>query len=105
MKYLVLSLVFLTACGVHFSEGTRVGTVSKLSLKGFFCKTWEGELLVAAQNVMQPEIFYFSVTDDRVVKNLQTAMREGKNVELTYDQYAFNPPCSPDTSYRIRDVK
>jgi hypothetical protein len=102
----MLVLVFgLAGCGMHYSDGSRVGVVQKLSKRGFFCKTWEGAMLMAAQNVMQPETFAFSVEDESVLPALTEAMRSGKQVELVYVQKVFNPPCSPNSEYRIVGVK
>lgn len=61
-------------------------------------------MYVAAQNVMQPEKWEFSVEDDTVAMKIGSAMRIGKQVELKYKQIGLTPPCSPDTSYRIVEV-
>ena len=47
-----------------YSKGERAGYVQKLSNKGWICKTWEGELLLATMPGAIPEKFEFSVRDD-----------------------------------------
>lgn len=106
MRYLLLLGVFgLTACNINYGEGERVGVVRKLSRKGILCKTWEGEALLAANNVMQPETWSFSIDDNGPVEAVREAMKSGKQVELLYTQYIATTPCAPDSGYRITTVK
>jgi hypothetical protein len=91
---------------VKYSDGERVGTVTKFSNRGLLWKTWEGELLMggvvrdsdghAAANVWQ-----FSVTDPAVVRELQEAQDAGEPVRLQYTQNMTSMPWSGDTSYRV----
>ncbi len=53
-----------------YSKGERVGFVQKLSKKGWFCKTNEGELAMVNIEGQQAEKFYFTVRDDAVVQKI-----------------------------------
>ncbi len=45
---------------IPYSEGVRSGELIKISNKGFFTKTWEGEI---SQGISGAQIFSFSVED------------------------------------------
>jgi hypothetical protein len=95
------TLVTLT---FSYSDGDRVGYVQKLSHKGWVCRTWEGELAMNPVPGSPPQIFYFTVPDDAVVKRIQAA--EGKKVALHYQEKRGVPSsCFGDTRYFIGDVR
>lgn len=71
-----------------YSEGKRVGRIYKLSEKGMFWKTWEGELdlemMEGSGNQVANKIWHFSVVSDTLVKQLEECMMRGDRVTLTY---------------------
>lgn len=86
-----------------YSEGERTGYVQKLSKKGWLCKTWEGEIAMVTMPGAIPEKFAFTVTDDRVVKTINSLA--GQRVVLQYQQHKFIPSsCFGETEYFIQDV-
>lgn len=96
----------------EYSEGSRSGVVQKLSKKGVFWKTWEGELNLGymqatstehGQNIA-PAIFYFSVENEEVAKELVEAEKSGKRVTVEYKQYFMRGYNKGGTSYDIVDV-
>jgi hypothetical protein len=91
-----------TATVLHwsYSEGERAGYLQKLSRKGWLCKTWEGEILMSSMPGAIPERFAFTVRDEKVVKQLQSAM--GQRVQLSYSQHVGLPTtCFGETSYFV----
>ena len=87
-----------------YSTGERAGYVQKLSQKGWLCKTWEGELAMANLPGTMPEIFNFSVRNDRVAHLLQKNI--GKRVTIDYEQHRGVPAsCFADTEYYITNVR
>ena len=87
-----------------YSEGERAGYLQKLSRKGWLCKTWEGEILLSSMPGAIPERFAFTVRDDAVVKQLQSAM--GQRVQLSYSQHVGIPTnCFGETSYFVDKVE
>lgn len=88
-----------------YSDGTRVGTVVKLSKKGVICKTYEGELKVGSQTTAIPETWKFSVTDESVVEKLNSAMLSGAQVGLHYDEPLIRGFCKGSSEYRIIGVE
>ena len=95
----------LTACFPNYSNGTRVGVVTKLSERGYVFKSWEGEMLMALPagvSAVNAEKFRFTVEPESVDK-VKEAMRSGKRVEPHYHQWGFSPP-TMDTDYAVDGV-
>jgi hypothetical protein len=103
-----------------YSEGMRQGTISKISRKGFICKTWEGELAMAnfsrdgtlgGDNRGTDNTFYFSVDNKKAGDRLQEAMRTNSVVNLAYEQKLFPlswwlpGTCQRRTEYEVHDIQ
>lgn len=87
-----------------YSEGERAGFMQKLSHKGWLCKTWEGELSLVALPGAAPEKFYFSVRDEAIALQINTAV--GQRIALTYEQHKGLPTsCFGETDYFVTAVK
>ena len=70
-----------------YSEGVRTGVLRKLSRKGTpLCKYVSGELVLVGGNAQAPEVWEFTVDDERpdgpVMKALEAAERSAKPVTL-----------------------
>src|SRR5579864_80345 len=117
-RHLVLRLVLLllllpavliasyTWAALHYaySSGERTGYVQKISKKGWFCKTWEGELAMTTVPGTAPQIFQFSVRNDATARKIEQAA--GQRVALTYDQHKGVPSsCFGETEYFITGVR
>ncbi len=86
-----------------YSQGQRAGYVQKFSTRGWFCKTWEGELLLTTLPGVVPEKFEFTVRSDAVAAQISANM--GKRMVLAYDQHKGVPgSCFGDTEYFIESV-
>lgn len=113
-KYLFVLIAFsATACVPNYSDGSRVGVITKFSHKGLAIKSWEGEMNLGGMREESDEkgnsylvanIFKFSVTDPAIIKRVQDAMLNGKRTELVYRQWLMHP-IGIDTSYVITAVK
>jgi hypothetical protein len=89
---------------MSYSTGERVGYVQKISKKGWVCKTWEGELAMVNLPGTAPQIFSFSVRDDKIAKSLEDAA--GRRVSIDYEQHKGVPSaCFGETEYFISAVK
>ena len=101
---LLISLWTAITLNFTYSEGDRAGYVQKFSHKGWLCKTWEGELAMANIPGAMPEIFRFTVRDDRVAEDLNKAI--GQRVALDYQQHRGVPgTCFGETEYYVTHVK
>lgn len=87
-----------------YSDGERAGYVQKFSRKGWVCKTWEGELVMATMPGMVPEVFRFTVRDDAVAAKLNQHL--GERVSLHYEQHLGLPSsCFGETQYFVTDLR
>ena len=102
---LLLGAAFVWAM-LHFSysNGERAGYVQKFSRKGWFCKTWEGELAMANLPGTMPELYAFTVWDDAVAAQLNGLM--GKRVVVHYQEKVGLPTsCFGETRYIVDSVR
>lgn len=109
MRRVLIALIVAAisvACGKNYSNGDRIGVVTKLSYKGVAMKSWEGEMLVALPagvSAIQPEVFAFNV-DAVAVNKVKAAMDSGKRVRLVYRQWLI-APWSIDHGHVVTDVQ
>jgi hypothetical protein len=119
-RILVISLVVILLVGLGggaiavfgtYSSGSRVGMIIKFSKKGTILKTYEGELSLGALSQGNDgeltEKWGFSVyrDDDAIIRKINEAMDEGKDVRLHYKQKYFQFEWRGDTEYFIDKVE
>jgi len=87
---------------VPYSEGTRSGELIKISNRGMFFKTWEGEI---SQGISGAQIFSFSVLgkEKKVIEDLKEF--QGNYVKVTYIERYTSFVFWGDTKYFITDVQ
>lgn len=114
-KLTILALILVPLLGMSiwagvalsysYSSGTRTGYVQKLSLKGWLCKTWEGELAMATAPGVSPQIFEFTIRDDSLAAAMTVDMGKGR-VSLTYDEHRGVPTtCFGETPYFVKSYR
>lgn len=87
-----------------YAEGERAGYVQKFSKRGWFCKTWEGEMAMVTMPGTVAEKFQFTVRDDAVARKLNASV--GKRMALHYEQHKWVPSsCFGDTEYFVTDLR
>jgi len=87
-----------------YSDGERAGYVQKFSRKGWFCKTWEGELALVNLPGQPAELFQFTARNTVVADKINALM--GKRVALKYEQHIGVPTsCFGETQYFVVDVR
>ena len=87
-----------------YSEGERAGVLQKFSRRGWVCKTNEGELALYVVGGVAPQIWYFSVRDAEVAKELRTAV--GRQVRLHYTEHPGLPTtCFAETRYFVDQLE
>jgi hypothetical protein len=86
-----------------YSSGERAGYVQKFSLKGYVCKTWEGEIVLVSMPGTQAEKFMFTVKDDVTAKKVNDSL--GKRVKLIYEEHKGIPSsCFGESAYFVQDI-
>ena len=111
MKKMMVVIIagMLSACDTY-SEGDRVGVVTKLSRKGVFCKTYEATMLVGGVtnddkgNVI-PQTWDFTVAREDVLDKVKKAQEAGKRVKIAYRQEILLTTCSSDSGYFAEDIQ
>lgn len=101
----VLVLALYTWLAVHwdYSNGFRSGLLQKFSRKGWVCKTDEGELWQSVVANVAPNIWEFTVRDDRIARQLDTLV--GQTVRVHYTEHRGVPTtCFGDTRYYVDSV-
>lgn len=116
VKFLIGTIIVLVICAIgykytiptfgNYSEGERSGILQKISHKGFFIKTFEGELAtegIKLNTSGNSSVFEFSVIDQNVVKQLDSLA--GKSVTLTYQEKWHVNAFQGNTDYIVTAVK
>ncbi len=96
--------------GFSFSDGNRVGFVTKLSRRGYFFPTWEGELQLGGISpdgggAVSAATWSFSVASDEVAEAIRKAMENGKRVQLHYKEFRARGWRWGSSDYNIVEVK
>ncbi len=110
-----ISIVVIASLMIYanftYSEGTRNGTIIKISKKGNLFKTHEGQLNVGAyinneSGKIPTTIWEFSVPKDNtdVLDEINKSVDLGKRVKLYYKEKLTTLPWRGDTKYMIYKV-
>jgi hypothetical protein len=99
----VVALYLFVAVRWSYAFGERAGHVQKFSKRGWVCKTWEGEVVMAALPGVAPERFAFTVRDDAVAAQINAHI--GARVVLGYEQHLGLPDCFGETEYWVTRVR
>jgi hypothetical protein len=98
-----LAVYFWLALSWSYAAGERAGWVQKFSLKGWICKTWEGEMAMVSMPGTTTEKFPFTVREDAVAQAINRLM--GRRVTLHYEQKVGLPTtCFGETRYYVTKV-
>ncbi|MDX1364465.1 hypothetical protein [Arenibacter latericius] len=97
---LLITAYFLFVYYVPYSTGTRSGELIKISHKGVFIKTWEGEI---SQGISGAQIFTFSVIDKDAIEKLREY--QGSYVRVEYIERYRTFFWLGDTKYFITKVQ
>lgn len=117
MKKILLSTLVVaslfTSCKEHFSDGERVGTVTKFSKAGVFWDSWDGLLNITQTGMNSSgEPFAFSMDNDRndqqkLIDTLIKAQVEGWKINIKYHQVWGAKNCfnnRGESDYFVDDV-
>lgn len=94
-----------------YSEGYRMGMLSKFSVKGWVNKSGEGELLMGADSSVayegsgenRKQINPWEFSCDPAKESVVTPFR-GQYVVVRYRQYMLNNPLTRDTDYELLEI-
>ncbi len=93
IKFTILALVAamsMTSCTENYSNGERIGMITKFSNKGLVWGSWEGTLNTTQTGMNSAEPFHFSVDNDvndpKVIATLDSAATYGWKVKIKYHE-------------------
>lgn len=93
VKFIFLAIVAaisMTSCTENYSNGERIGMITKFSEKGLVWSSWEGTLNTTQTGMNSAEPFEFSVDNDVndpvVIATLDSAATQGWKVKIKYHQ-------------------
>jgi pilin/secretion family protein with methylation motif len=102
----------LVGCNSDYSEGERVGVITKLSLKGWNYKTWEGQMNLGGmvqdtEGKLATNVWNFTVPegDEDSLKLLKEAQRTQKPVIIRYKEWMIRPGCQTDSGYIVQGAE
>lgn len=101
---------FTGGINITYSDGHRIGCITKLSKKGVLFKTWEGEMQMGAmagdgKGSAVPHVWEFSVPSDDVAKKIEEAMNSGARIKVHYKQVWMNGWSNGDTDYYVDSIE
>ena len=86
----LIGILGLTSCTENYSNGERIGMITKFSEKGLVYDSWEGTLNTTQTGMNSAEPFEFSVDNDVndpvVISTLDSAATNGWKVKIKYHQ-------------------
>ncbi|MEQ1733445.1 MAG: hypothetical protein ABL940_07215, partial [Bacteroidia bacterium] len=88
LAFLVL-IYMLISTTENYSNGERIGFVTKFSSKGRFWKSWEGELNLTQTGMNTSSVFDYSIDNDAkgmeaTIATIDSAVNNGWKVKLKY---------------------
>ncbi len=87
-----------------YSEGERAGYIQKFSKKGWFCKTWEGDLALSTVPGVAPTIWTFTVRKEATARQINLAL--GRRVVAYYQEHRGIPSkCFGETDYFVDSIR
>ena len=102
----ILLFVLYTATVLNwaYSQGERAGYIQKFSKKGWFCKTWEGELALSTVPGVAPTIWTFTVRKEATARQINLAL--GRRVVMSYQEHRGIPSkCFGETDYFVDSIR
>ena len=97
--------VLLSGC-IDSGSGEKPGMIVKLAQQGILCKTWEAELVRGGFNAgtgVAGQSFDFTITDQELLKKVQYAMENQKEVKIHYRSEAMTF-CSSDSNHFLTAI-
>lgn len=101
----------------EYSTGTRTGMINKISRRGLFWKTFEGQMalegIVSGGSQTGANVWDFSIDGSErqgedeylLAKKVEDALKAGTKVRVTYREPFWKWPWRGDTAYFIQNIE
>jgi hypothetical protein len=106
----VIAIIIFILSTENYSNGERIGYLTKFSHKGRIYKSYEGELNLTQTGMNTSSLFEFSLDNDKdntqLIKTLDSAANNGLKIRLNYHQTLFKNwfKNRGETSYFVNSV-
>lgn len=83
---IVVGCLALSACG-DWGTGEKVGVITRLVKQGWFCPTWEAEIIRGGMNAgtgVMGQAFHFTIENESLVPAVEAAFNSQKEVKITF---------------------
>jgi len=107
----ILFSLVLASCTENYSNGERIGMITKFSQKGLVYNSWEGTLNTTQTGMNSGSLFEFSVDNDvndpKVISTLDSAATYGWKIKIKYHQTFGKNWFSNrgETNYFVKEVE
>jgi hypothetical protein len=107
----ILLALVLGSCTENYSNGERIGMLTKFSQKGLVWSSWEGTLNTTQTGMNSAAPFEFSVDNDvndpKVIATLDSAATQGWKVKIKYHETFGKNWFSNrgETNYFVKEVE
>ncbi len=108
---LAIVILTMTSCTENYSNGERIGMLTKFSQKGLVYDSWEGTLNTTQTGMNSATPFEFSVDNDvndpKVIATLDSAATQGWKVKIKYHETFGKNWFSNrgETNYFVKEVE
>lgn len=82
----VFGCLALVGCG-DWGSGEKVGVITRLTKQGWFCPTWEAEIIRGGMNAgtgVMGQAFHFTIEDPSLLPTVEAAFNSQKEVKITF---------------------
>jgi len=105
---IIVGAGYMFWCNMTYSDGTRTGTLMKVSKKGYVFKTMEGEMNMGGFNIVDDtQVFgntwQFSISDAKLYD--QMIQKQGQKMMLYYKEKNRAMPWQGETDYYIYKIE
>ena len=92
-----------------YSDGCRIGTITKFGNRGFVCRTWEGEMNLGGThksgNDTIPTTWQFSDPSGAFAERINELANSGKRVSIRYRQVWVRSVWASDSDYYVVGIE
>ena len=104
----LVGMGYMLWCNLTYSDGTRTGTLMKVSTKGYVFKTMEGEMNMGGfKNDDNTQVFgntwNFSVADKAIYEEM--VQKQGQKMMLFYKEKNNAMPWQGETNYFVYKIE
>jgi len=94
--------------GISSGDGKKIGQVIQMGQHGMVCQTYEGKIVRGGfgnGSGVQGGVFDFTVENPKIIDQLNKAMEDRSEIEITYKKVTFSSVCACESDHFVTEVK